>query len=905
VTEEWRADGFFQVGGALDPNAPSYVTRQADEELMQTALSGEYCSVLTARQLGKSSLMVRTVNRLKSRAIRTVVIDLTAIGIEEVSDSEWYFGLISQLRRQLDLTLDEVAWWKEQSQLGPLQRFSEFVRHVVLKEVQESIVVFIDEIDSTLNLPFSDDFFAAIRAFHNARASDLAYKRLTFVLLGVARPGDLIKDRSRTPYNIGLSIDLNDFTMEEAQELLPGLKAVSSEQADAILERVLYWTGGHPYLTQRVCAAIVAEDNEWTDAQIDALVKRLFLTQEARKDTNLQFIRDRVRVGRERARILRIYRRVLAGKRVADEERSAVKSQLKLTGLVKATSGGDLVVRNRVYETVFNRRWIKENIPVSPRQRVNIVATAIAILTILFAGLLFYREQTRPAEVRAELFTNGFLNATSPEVRLSNLAGLLRLRGYEDQARDLFFELDANQRLEMFKGLGNPEQLGQDVLIVVEEVYQDHRLGNIAEHNQLLRTMAEVLHKVEGDNVPGAKALAMEIDYWLTGRQQANKGDFAAAVEHYTLALGLRDDNPSVLFERGLAYAKLGEPTQALADFEGVLNLNSDWRERVQYIVESNPQLYVTLWNDRRTYQLLAMSISTPTPTSTAQPVAVHPTATMTPMPTSTATTTPTNTPLPTSTYTATPTDTATPIDTATPTSTPTPEVSPTPEVLPLTIETFDNNINRWPTPEYDGYLNYELVNGEYYMTVTGLAPDFFDAVTCASCFTSGDFAYKVQTRIELIDTYKSYFSDEEAPKRYMEDETVEYGLAFNINEDFSSFRYFVIQGSNVIFGQLYDDERRVIAGPQHFSSIAQGPDAFNNLKLECTSSGSGSEITLFVNGEPWNTFAIDENCDGYRFGLTRTGSLVDHRRPGIYFGGAPTPYLSIIAFDNIQVDRR
>ena len=191
-------DEFFRAGGALEADAPSYVTRQADQALQQAALSGGYCHILTARQMGKTSLMIRTVSHLQSQRIRTVIIDLTAMGVSGISASEWYFGLLSRFKRQLNLDLDEIAWWTEHQQLGPVQRFSNFLRQVVLTEVQAPIVVFVDEIDSTLNLPFTDDFFAAIRAAYNARASDPAYRRLTFVLLGVARPADLIKKRGKS-----------------------------------------------------------------------------------------------------------------------------------------------------------------------------------------------------------------------------------------------------------------------------------------------------------------------------------------------------------------------------------------------------------------------------------------------------------------------------------------------------------------------------------------------------------------------------------------------------------------------------------------------------------------------------------------------------------------------------------
>jgi len=115
--------------------------------------------------------------------------------------------------------------------------------------------IFVDEIDVVRSLPFSaDEFFAAIRQFYVGRATDPDLNRLTFCLLGTATPADLIQDTRTSPFNIGKRVEVLDFTPDEAAPLAEGLH--DAEQGKSLLERILYWTGGHPYLTQRLCRSV-------------------------------------------------------------------------------------------------------------------------------------------------------------------------------------------------------------------------------------------------------------------------------------------------------------------------------------------------------------------------------------------------------------------------------------------------------------------------------------------------------------------------------------------------------------------------------------------------------------------------------------------------------------------------
>jgi hypothetical protein len=61
--------GFSITGGTLPPGTPSSVERQADRDLYDALLRGEFCCVLHARQMGKSSLMAHLSTRLRAAGV--------------------------------------------------------------------------------------------------------------------------------------------------------------------------------------------------------------------------------------------------------------------------------------------------------------------------------------------------------------------------------------------------------------------------------------------------------------------------------------------------------------------------------------------------------------------------------------------------------------------------------------------------------------------------------------------------------------------------------------------------------------------------------------------------------------------------------------------------------------------
>ncbi|MEM9274209.1 MAG: CHASE2 domain-containing protein [Cyanobacteria bacterium P01_F01_bin.143] len=363
----------YQVGGSLHNQDISYVEREADAQLYNTLHQGEFCYVLNSRQMGKSSLLVRTKHRLEERGFCCSAIDLTGIGSEYINPEQWYRGIISQLYLGFNLVgkVNLKSWWSEQTNITLVQRLNHFILDILLVEFKnQELVIFIDEIDSIFSLPFSsDDFFAFIRFCYNQRAIATEYQRINFAIFGVATPSSLICDKQRTPFNIGQAIQLTGFSLDKSLSLAQGLN-LPPDTGKLVFQDILRWTSGQPFLTQKLCR-LIAENIQVINSQevllqdnfVNKIVQRQIIDNWESQDDpeHLRTIRDRILNSKETSvRVLGIYQEILLTNQVARDD-SPEQIELLLSGLV-IDKKGYLQVKNLIYQTIFNLEWIADQL---------------------------------------------------------------------------------------------------------------------------------------------------------------------------------------------------------------------------------------------------------------------------------------------------------------------------------------------------------------------------------------------------------------------------------------------------------------------------------------------------------------------------------------------------------------
>jgi hypothetical protein len=364
---------YYTIGGCLQARAPDYIVRQAGFELYDALQARLFCYVSGPRQMGKSSLLVRSKTRLQQAGAQCAFLDMSRLGNQGLTQPQWYAGVMISLLRGFGLSksIDFDQWWQAHRGLTPVQQLKQLVEDVLIPEAEgPPVYIFLDEIDALINLDFpTDNFFTWMRSCYNQRVDNPRYRRLNFALFGAAPTADFRLIQQYSPFRLGRVIALTDFTLAECASLQPGL-APWVVHSQRVLNSILHWTGGQPFLTQRLCDIAVQKAAQarvltlslllrMVEVWVENLVRSHLINNWKTQDDpiHLPTIKNHLCWHQNRTeRILDLCQQLLQGVPV-DVDHSPEQTVLLSSGLVVGL-GDQLCIKNEIYRQVFSSEWI-------------------------------------------------------------------------------------------------------------------------------------------------------------------------------------------------------------------------------------------------------------------------------------------------------------------------------------------------------------------------------------------------------------------------------------------------------------------------------------------------------------------------------------------------------------------
>jgi subtilisin-like proprotein convertase family protein/WD40 repeat protein len=385
---------FFVVGGPVQPERSCYVERGADRAVEAAVRERRLCYVLGPRAIGKTSLLLRAARTLRRAGFMVSVLDVRRI--VEHSDAAQadsaLRALAAQIGADLALGIDVDAWWTARHARMGENRLAEFFWEVVLTNTTAPIALLIDDIDAVLDSAIGAEFLAAVSACYACRDSEPDFARLNFVIAGCTTKRGLTSGARDALLAEAEVIEPADFSADEAYRLAVAFGGEPA-LAQALLDRICVWTGGHPYMTQRVARGVARKGGRLED--VEKVVGEQLLTPEAADAEPLlrhmrALLAEPSRVARRASRTLE---RVASGAKLKAPADPAVADRLSLSGAVRVDVDRRLTVRNRIVKELVSSRWLK-----GARSTRRWAVAAAVLVAAIAAGAYWYTQRVPLAD---------------------------------------------------------------------------------------------------------------------------------------------------------------------------------------------------------------------------------------------------------------------------------------------------------------------------------------------------------------------------------------------------------------------------------------------------------------------------------------------------------------------------
>jgi hypothetical protein len=245
-------------GGQVDLASAFYVQRHPIEARCFEAIAkpGSLIRIKAPRQMGKTSLMARILNSAEAKGCLKVPLSFQLADGKVFADLDKFLRwFCASIGRRLKLPNRLADYWDEI--FGSKDNCTAYFEEYLLAEIDKPLALGLDEVDLVFEHPeIASDFFAMLRAWHEEAKNRDIWKKLRLVVVHsteVYIPMNI----NQSPFNVGLPIELPEFTSEQVQDLSQrhGLDWNATQ-----VEQLMAMVGGHPYLVRVALYNIARQD---------------------------------------------------------------------------------------------------------------------------------------------------------------------------------------------------------------------------------------------------------------------------------------------------------------------------------------------------------------------------------------------------------------------------------------------------------------------------------------------------------------------------------------------------------------------------------------------------------------------------------------------------------------------
>lgn len=234
--------------GPVPLNSIFYIERPPIESRCYETITqpGALIRIKAPKQMGKTSLLDRIVDYASQQSYQTVRLNFLQAenAVFNTLDKflRWFCACVSH-KLQLPSQLDDY-WDKDR---GSIVNCTTYFEAHLLEQINSPLVLALDEVDRIFqSSEITQGFFPMLRSWHEeAKTLDIWEQLRLIVVHSTEDYGPL--DINQSPFNVGLPVELTEFTQEQVQDLADRHQL---NWNNIQVQQLMAMVGGHPYLVR-------------------------------------------------------------------------------------------------------------------------------------------------------------------------------------------------------------------------------------------------------------------------------------------------------------------------------------------------------------------------------------------------------------------------------------------------------------------------------------------------------------------------------------------------------------------------------------------------------------------------------------------------------------------------------